>query len=135
MDQKFWTVAIVLALIFFVLGGALGMWYQVQRDSVLAGKAGVMDTLSSKLVISMVVYGEVSKIDGRNVTLTFGGQKMTLNVGNNAKIYSFISSTPTPGATQQTVPFDQIKVGSKLNAAVAFTPDGSLSVQSVIILH
>ena len=93
---------------------------------------------SSKVIPSIVAFGEVTKISGRTITLTYGTENLPIRIKEDAKIYSF--NTPTPGQeTPLTGPiqtestFEAIKAGDNLNISVKVSPDGELEGLSVII--
>ena len=131
MDKKILlsTVPIIIALIG---GGVIGMYFQFQKDSFEIDKgkkmAAVLNSLSSRAVPSVVAFGSVSKIDGRSITLTYGGENITINISDDVKIYS------SSGNEQAIAPFEIIKVGDNLSINIKVIPEGQLQGQSIIIL-
>lgn len=141
METKNLTIIIVVAVVAVIVGGVLGMGMQTAKDSSAVSAAAKLQpavkTLSSKVIPSIIAYGQVTNIQDRNITLTYGGDSITVPVGNNSNIYSFIppaagSKTATP--TQQKVQFGEIKKGDSLNISVKLSADGKIEGQSVIIL-
>lgn len=141
MDTKNLTIVIVVAVIFLVVGGAVGMTLQSSKDATaVAGYAKLqpaVEALSSKVVPSIIAYGQVTNIEGKNLTLSYSGQTLVVAVAQNANIYSFVapaagSKVTTP--TQRKATFAEIKKGDNLNISLKLSSDGKLEGQSVIIL-
>ena len=138
MDKATVIILITAVLVSLVLGAGLGIFYQMQKDAakIQAGEknAAAIKDLSSGMVPSIVAYGEVSAINGRNITLSFNGKTMQIEISKDAKIYS---STPNTGSTATTLPrakINDIKAGDRLNITMKVLSDGQLQGQSVIIL-
>jgi hypothetical protein len=135
MDKKL----IILVIIFLIVGAVLGAAYKGVLDAPKMKKIAVMEPtikgLSSKVVPSIVAYGQVTNISGRNITLTYSQETLTIKVSNTANIYSF--SAPKAGSTtptQQKASFSDIKKGDNLNINLKVSANGALEGQSVIIL-
>ncbi len=130
-------VLIIVVLAVFVLGGGVGIFFQTQKDAPLLKKAEEMEAavkkLSSKVIASTVAYGEVTKIEGRNITLKYGEETLTIKIKDNAPIYSFAQNKEKI-PVQQAAKFEDIKTADNLNIALKLLSDGSLESQSVIIL-
>jgi Cu/Ag efflux protein CusF len=138
MDKKILIILlIIVSLVLFTAGLSLGIFYQKQKDAPKVDAAKIiLEKLSSKTVPSIAIYGKVTKIDGKNITLTFAGDTMTVNIKDGSNIYSFRGSGGTSGnvPVQQDAKFEDIKVGDNLNATMKVLADGQLESQSVIIL-
>ena len=133
MDKKIFVVVIPI-IIALIVGGVIGIYFQFQKDAPQVKRAGeVIKSLSSKVVPSIVAFGQVSEINGRNVTLDYSGEKITINIGEDAKIYA--SSDQNTGGGQATVSFSDIKTGDNLSVNLKVFADGQLQGQSVIILN
>lgn len=143
MNQKnLIIVVVVLGIVIFVIGGGLGMMFQVQKSapqialqtSKLAVSEAVVKSLSSKVVPSMIAYGQVTNIEGNNVTLSYANETLVVNIAQNANI---IVLTPVSGSTtpvQKRGVFSEIKKGDNLNITLKLFADGKIEGQSVIIL-
>jgi len=104
--------------------------------------------LSSKLIQSIASYGKVSKIEGRNVTLTFEGESLTIKVREEALIFSFtqtlgrsltgeaapLKKGDTVITTRQKVELKDIKLGDDLGINIKLLPDGQLEGQFITIV-
>lgn len=141
METKNLTIIIIVAVVAIVVGGVLGMSMQSAKDASSVSMASKLQpavkTLSSKVVPSIVAYGQVSDMQGRNITLNYGGDSITVPIAENSNVYSFVapvagSKTTTP--TQQKVQFAEIKKGDSLNVSLKLLPDGTIQGQNVIIL-
>lgn len=133
MDKKFLVILIAVAVLFFIIGGALGFFYQAQKiasqpDNTV--KINAVKTLSSRVIPSITAYGAISNISGRNLTLTFGGESLTVKIKDDAQI--FLPSTAT--ASQQTARFADIKKGDNASVNLKLLPDGQIEGDVVIIL-
>ena len=141
MDQKNLIIALALLIVGFILGGALGFMLQLPKDSLQPGNnaakmEAVVKSLSSNVVPSIVAFGEVSKIGGRNITLTYNEASITIAIKDDAQIYSFSSSGSQSGAAKQTSAlFKDIKNGDRVSVNLRVLPDGQLQGYSVIVLN
>lgn len=125
---------VIIITIFFALGGGLGIFYQSQKGGGGEGvSANILKNLNSKAVPSIIAYGQVTKIEGRNVTLSFNGDSVTVKVSDSASINSFVKDS-AGATTQQKKDFSQIKNGDTLSINVKLLSDGNLQGESVIIL-
>jgi len=128
------ALLVIIILAFFALGGGVGIFYQSQKEGGQPGVAeNILKNLNSKAVPSIIAYGQVTKIDGRNVTLSFNGDSVTIKINDSASINSFVKSA-SGTTTQQKMNFSQIKKGDTLSVNVKLLPDGNLQGESVIIL-
>jgi hypothetical protein len=140
------TILFVIAgLVIFALGIGIGIFYQtrIQLSNPAIQKAvqiqPTVNILTSKVVQSITAFGSVEKIDGKNLTLTYGGDQITVNISANAQIYS---STPTTNAktgnlisgVPQLVSFGTIKIGDQLTVNLQILPNGQLQANSIYIL-
>ena len=91
-----------------------------------------VNVLGSKTVPSIVAYGQVEKIEGKNITLTNMGDSITVKIKDNAQIISFLNRDD-PIANKQ-ANFSDIKKGDTLNITVKVLPNGSLEGETAIIL-
>ena len=142
MDKKILIILhVVSGLFLLILGGGMGIFYQTQKAVVPpkeVPKVEAVQKLSSKVIPSITAYGTITNIDGRNVTLTFGGDSLTVKIWNDAKIYLPATSTKdSKGNTvvlpQQTAKFADIKKGDNVSIILKLLPDGQIEGQLVII--
>lgn len=141
------TILIVLlllaVLVIFVLGGGVGVFYQTQKDSPLLAQAeraeATVKNLSSKTVLSIVAYGQVTNIQGRDITISYLGDSLIVRVKENSMIYSLVAPSvtqkgATAASTQQQAEFKDIKKGDNLNIVLRLLPDGQLEGSTVMIM-
>ena len=134
------VVLIIAGVLIFLVGGGLGIVF-MQRGSQQI-KIETASSLASKVVTSMVAYGKVENIDGKNITLSNLGDNLTISMADNAQVYSFTTPTTTDKngkvttgtPIQQTVKFGDIKIGDNVNVAIKLLPNGQMQGSSVIIL-
>jgi len=133
MDEK--KIAVIVPIIAaLIIGGAIGVYFQFQKDAPKLNIArNVIKSLSSKTVPSIVAFGKASKIEGRNITLDYNGDTITIGISDDAQIYT--SSNQTAGATPTASLLENIKIGDDLSVNLKVLPDGQLQGQSVIILN
>jgi len=141
MDKTTIIILITAILVSLVLGAGLGIFYQMQKDAtkIQAGEknAAAIKDLSSDLVLSAVVYGEVSAINGKNITLSYNGKTMQVEIAADATIYSVPTtsgSSQTPITTLPKAKISDIKTGNILNITMKVLPDGSLIGKTVGII-
>jgi len=138
MDKTTVIILITAVLVSLVLGAGLGIFYQMQKDSpkIQAGEkmSETIKNLSSGMVPSIVAYGEVSAINGKNITLGYSGKSMQIEISKTAKIYSAVPNTETKTTALPTVKFSDIKIGDRLNITMTVSQEGQLQGQSVIII-
>ncbi len=103
----------------------------------------VVKDLSSKVIPSIAAYGQVSKIDGKNLTLTYQGDSVVVLVRDDAKIFAFTTvapatgtnpKTPTPAPTSKPITFQEIKMNDNVTVNFKVTPLGVLEGSSVVVL-
>ena len=144
MNKNLTILLIIIGgIAIFVLGGGLGVLYQIQKDvsqieklqamesvlkvtnSALKVKESMLKGLSSKVVTSMVAQGEVVKIEGENITVRNNGETLIVSIGNNSKIYSI--------AKKVALNPKDIKVGDNLSITFKLLPEGQLDGQLILI--
>ena len=132
--NKITPTVLISSLLFLILGGGIGFLYKTLQISPQIKKtAAVIKDLSSKTVLSTVVYGQVFKIEGKNISLSYNGDSITISMAEKAPVYSFVSdSTETP--LQKKVDFKELKVGDNLNITIKLLPDGQIQGQSALVL-
>lgn len=148
MSKVLISLLIMGAVFIFILGGGSGVLYQKQKDptqkEILPSEKdqkteSAIKALSSKVVPSIVSYGEVANIEGRNITLNYGGDSLIVRVKDDAQIFSFAQTAPLKkgdiaATTRQKVEFEKIKKGDNLNIIIKLLPDGQLEGQMVTIM-
>jgi hypothetical protein len=119
------AVAIILSI---AVGLTAGIFYQSQKDASLNQKtASMLGAISSKAVSAIVTYGTVSNIEGRNITIDYLGDKMTIAIKNDAKIYTYENSV------KKEIQFQDVKNGDSINITTTATPSGEFQGNLVII--
>lgn len=131
MTAKKLIIVIVLIVVGLGLlaGGYLsGVLYQREKDKSQKA-ADVFKSLgSSKVISSISVVGEVTKISGRTVTLSNDTENFPIDINEDVQVYSFTSNLRTESS------FETIKVGDKLNVSERVLSDGQFEISMVIIL-
>ena len=141
MDKKTLITIVSVSILAFITGTALGILFQSQKGSLqFKNVVETVRALSSKAVPSISAFGQVVKIDGKDITLIYNEESITVAIREDAQIYSFANPNGAAkgsalSAGQQTiVPFENIKIGDQLSISLKVLPDGQFEGQSVIIL-
>jgi hypothetical protein len=141
MNEKISTgFLIICAVALFLIGGALGVFYQSKMQSgrqslqpeCTATAVSAIKSLSSDLALSVLAYGKITNINNRIITLSYNGVLLPVNVGQGAVVYSFVTG-PGGKKTQSQINFGDIKIGDNANVTMKFLPDGTLQAQAVMI--
>lgn len=140
MAKKDIILLIAAGFIIFAIGGGLGILYQSQAPEIKRAidMAPAISVLSSKAVQSIVAYGQVEKIEVRNITLVYAGEKITIAVEDNAQIFSSIAQKdPKTGnlatGNPQKAEFKDIKTGDMVSITLKILADGKIEGESVFI--
>jgi len=143
MDQKnIIILAVVGGVLCLAIGGGLGYFYQLQNGTLPPAeskKVEAVNTLSSKVIPSITAFGQVTNISGRDITLTFGGDSLTIKIKEDAPIYLPATATKDKDgnsvtSAQQTAKFSDIKVGDNASVNLKLLATGQIEGQLVIIL-
>ena len=130
---------IICGAVLLGIGTLAGVNFQEQKTTPRIAELEKMENMikilsSSKVIPSIVAFGQVGEISGRTVTLTYGTESLAIPIREDAKIYSFSGTTnqKTP-PEQKTAEFKDIKVGDKLNITLKILSNGEIEGLSVII--
>jgi hypothetical protein len=136
------VLSIIILLFVFVAGGGLGIFYQIQKTAPQIEKLQTLETsvkaLSSKVVSSINANGQVLSIDGRDITLFYEKEVLTISAKDDVEVFSFtapnIDQKNASGSPMQKIDFSQIKKGDNLNVALEILSDGTIKIRSIIII-
>lgn len=104
----------------------------VQKDTKLQT---AIKALSSKLVLSSIVQGNVTKISKNILTLSDGTDSIDVLMKDDAPIYSLASTgTATKPVTPAKVNFLSLKIGDQLNINIQVSAAGDIQGISAIII-
>lgn len=144
MNKLLISLLIIGAVSLFVLGGGVGVLYQTQKDApqIEALQATelklqkielVTKSLASKTISLISAYGQVQNIDGKNITLSFSGDSITVGLADNVQVLAFVGDGK--GKTSyQPYDFSQIKKGYTVSVNLKLLSDGTLQGQAIIIM-
>lgn len=124
----------VLVVLLLIIGISLGLFWGSGK------KAEMISSFSSKVISSMTAYGNIEKISGRIITLNNLDDSLNITVADNAQVYSFSAPVTDPktkitkAPAQQSVKFESLKVGDKVNLAIELLPSGDLQATSIVII-
>lgn len=126
------VILIIIGILLVAGGGAAGFFY---NSKMQAPSTDLIRTLSSKAIPSIIAYGEVKNISGKNLTISYKGDSISVKIADNAQV---VILTPQAGSSttqaQVKADFSKIKVGDNLNVSIKVFSDGSMEGQSVFIL-
>lgn len=147
MDQRNTIIMVIVAVIILIVGVVGGMAWQkslsaasLQKLAQLQAMEPTIKSLSTKMFPSIVAYGNVTKIEGRNITLTSNAETITIPTTDNTYIYTVEAPTKpaakgtTAAPTQQRAQFSQIKTGNNVSVAIRVLPTGGIEALSVMII-
>ena len=135
-DKKQLVIVIIGGIILLLLGSVLGVVMTQKPQQV---KVNAVNSLSSRVISSIIAYGEVKKVDGKTITLTNLGDEMKILIADNAQVYSFSIPATTDknksaSPVQQIVKIENIKIGDKVNVTMRLSSTGKMQGSSVVIL-
>lgn len=127
------VLSIVIVLVALGLGGGIGILYQMQKDAPQINKATeVVKKLTSKAIPSIVAYGQIVSIEGRNLKVSFNGEDVAVKISDTAAVTSF--DTDSQGKTsQQNLDFSQVKLGQTVSINTRVLLDGQLQGEAIMI--
>ncbi len=114
-----------VVLVFFILGGSLGIMYSGAPKCPKETEE-VLKIISSPLVSGVSAVGEISKINGNNVTLSFLKREITLTLQENTRMYDISTGKKTD------INLSNLKIGDAVSVIFILKPDGSIQVSSVM---
>ncbi|SRR3990167_578733 len=133
MNKTISTV-LISGLLFLILGTGIGFMYKtIQISPQIKKTTAIIKDLSSKTILSSVAYGQVSKIEGRDITLSYSGDSIKISMEANSPVYSFANDS-IGKPIQKKVSLKEVKIGDNLNITIKVLPDGQIQGQSVLIL-
>jgi len=133
MNKKQLVVFIVAGIILLVIGGVAG--YAIKSfNKVQVQKNTAVSNLSSKVITSITAYGEITKIDGRELTLSNANQTLVVLMAQNAKIRILAVKEGSATPVQQETKFEELKVGQKVNVIMKVSATGVMQGSSAVIL-
>jgi len=118
----------ITAIIFYKDGNAN---QQVLEENSQA--ENIVKILSSDLVPSITVYGQIADIQGRNIILSLPDDTMTILVKDEAKISTIKISADGLTSNNVEVDFSSIKRDDNVSVNTKLLSDGSLEGTAVFI--
>ncbi len=152
MTTKNILALVTSGIVLFVLGGVCVMAYQWQTKNnggILSQLQqqkvpDVIKVLSSNVVPAMAARGIVTKVDGKNITLTSQGDSITVTMRDDAKLYTFVlntnitkpvkGSTPANTSTSREISIKDVNIGDDLNVNIKVFPSGQIEGISGVVL-
>ena len=140
MSKKHLVFVAVAWIIIFAIGLGAGFVLRSQTKTEII-KDQTINNLASKVISSVAVYGQIAKVQGRDLMLNNLGDNLTITLADNAQIYAFkIESVNKDQKSTSTTPVQQkasladIKIGDKVNAVIKILDNGQLQGSSLVIL-
>ena len=134
MEKSNLIVLLLIGVVIFFVGAGLGIFYQIKIGSRSTVEVKTVNSLASKVIPSIVAYGKVTKIEGRNVTVSYGGDTLVVPVKDDAQVFAFTNTTATSAPIQQKSTFNEVKVGNNINISVKVLDDGQMLGESIFIM-
>lgn len=118
---------IILGIVVLIAGIYAGILLEKQITGPKLEKAqNAIKTLSSKVIPSIIASGEVSKISGRNITLTQAGESLEIKIREDARIFSSGATLEEPGNVPKEISLEEIKISDFLNVMIKISPDAGI---------
>jgi len=145
MSKSLISSLAVIVIFVFILGCGAGIFYQSKKDAsqfdtLQSGNIqsqntqSVIKDLSSKVVLSSTAYGQVSSINGRDITLTYEKDSLKIKVKDDVIIYAPTKENFSGVGDQPQVQFENIKEGDNLNVSFKLLSNGTLEGQVITII-
>jgi hypothetical protein len=139
MNKNLIILLTIGALFVFVLGGGMGIFYQVQKDALQLEKGKIAEkslkVISSKLTQAVVIYGEVSNIDQEKKTFTLSAQGDSIDITMKKDSLAYLLSNNSNGVPVRTqIDFKDIKNKDMVRSFLEFLPDGQIASFLVMII-
>lgn len=129
-QNRLYVVIIGSALILLFIGYLLGAAsYEYKNRAQESKLKNIVMALESDVVPSIVSYGKVVSINGREIVMAFNEDKIRIKIRDDAKIHALSGKL---NGDQAPFDFNQIKVGDMLNVDVSVDHDGNFVGNSVI---
>jgi hypothetical protein len=127
MEIKKIIAYIIVGLVFFIVGGGLGVLYQQQ----------IIKKLSSDAITSIISSGTVENISGNEIILNANGISLPIKIKTDAKIYapplSEGEDNSQSSRSYREMSVEDIKAGDNLGIYSKLSSDGSLEAFKIFI--
>jgi len=127
-------VLITGLVVVLIIGFTIGIFYQARKDVATAQQnqkvSQTAKVLTSDIVSVIALYGQVTAINGRDVTILYKGESLTVNIPANVSI----TLAQPKGTNSKVVDFSSIKIGNNLTIASKISENGKITAQAVIIV-
>ena len=141
METSKTILFVIIILVVFLIGGGIGILYQSNQSNISGSQAQknavVVKDLSSNLVPSVVAYGQVADIQGKELTLSFSGDTLKVLIRDDAQISTIGGLAPSAKTTtsnQAGLNFSDIKTGDSVSVNMKLSADGVWEGVAVFIL-
>ncbi len=124
LDKKKIIILISISILFLIVGFLFGKIYQIQKGNFQLEY--LISSLNSDVIPSIISYGKVTEINGRNITIAFNDSLIVVYVKEDIPIYKI-------NGRQEEINFEQIKVGDELNVELKINIESeNFEAESVI---
>lgn len=138
MSKSNFSIVLVMAVVFLTLGILIGVGYSTFMEKPeVKNSTSVVISDAVKALASKAI-GKVTRIQDKNITISFGGKSVTIPVYKSAGVFLMVPSTPKADGkdaslTSKKSDFSVIKVGDMVNISVAILPTGAVQGTSVLV--
>lgn len=133
MSKILLFLVIISVIVAVFMGGiAVGAYYFSNLNPKLRNAeadANIVKILKSQSIDQIEIYGTVSSINDKVITINSGKDEIKIMVSDKARIFLHI---PETGGLDSKM-FSDIKPGEKITAATVLQENGELSAFSIII--
>jgi hypothetical protein len=135
-------LSVVLAIVILAVGAGAGFFYaRLQSGGTLQNPQG-LSIMSSKAIATIITYGKITNITGRDITLSSSGTDITIHMADDATFISFLNSNPNqknaPTGTivggQQKLKLSDVKTGESASVNFRVLPSGQFVGNALILI-
>jgi preprotein translocase subunit YajC len=124
-------ISILAALAILLLGLLSGIFFFRQEAILQSQKmANILGTLNSQVVPTIISYGTVTAINGKEITIAFNSDLITIKMKDDAPVHLLYGNASE--AEQQNKSLEAVSVGDMLKVDIIVNADGSFEGKSII---
>lgn len=128
---------LVVGVLLLVVGAGVGYLYSLKYQSPnIKNNSEAVKALSSNVIPTIVAYGKVLSVQGKNITVSFKNDSITVPIKDGAQIYALVppaAGAKNTGMVQQIIALKDIKKGNNINIGIKLLPNGQFQGQTVVI--
>ena len=136
-NNKLAILLAVVALSAFLIGGGLGVLYEIRLNpevKKVADLAPTVDVLSSKVMQTVVTVGSVKSVSSDHIVLASNGDTTTIAITPATKFYGYAGQQSAGAPVANAVTINDLKAGQYVSATLKILPGGTLQCDAIYII-